>query len=145
MLSRKSLLLAACHCSTCDDTSMCAFFARLPTLREHNNKLSSMPKSSSPPTVCSGKWCYDFPNHHPSVFCNDHINFLPVALCGGGSWSTVARQIGDVPFAIFEVFHPKSHTVGTHTGISIDMTKLIKDICSTTVLLYKESNHSILP
>jgi hypothetical protein len=33
-------------------------------------------------------------------------------------------------------------TVGTHTGISIDVMDSIKDVCSRTVLLYKEFNHS---
>jgi hypothetical protein len=33
-------------------------------------------------------------------------------------------------------------TVDTHAGISIDLMDLIKDVCSRTVLLYQESNHS---
>jgi hypothetical protein len=34
-----------------------------------------------------------------------------------------ARKINSVPLDVFEVFHPMSHTAGTHTGISIDKMK----------------------
>jgi hypothetical protein len=51
--------------------------------------------------------------------------------------------MSNVPLAIFEVFHPVSHIVGTHAEISIDIKKSIKDVCSRTVLLYEELNHSI--
>jgi hypothetical protein len=57
---------------------------------------------------------------------------------------TVVRQIADVPAAILEVFHPTLHIAATHAGISTDMTKLIKYIRSSTVLLYKEFNHGTL-
>jgi hypothetical protein len=94
--------------------------------------------------VSSAKLRYVFPNHHPSVFGDEAMKFLLVTLCGGGSWSAAARQINSPPVAIFEVFHPVSHTVGTHAGISIGMTMSIKDVCSRIVLLYEELNHSIL-
>jgi hypothetical protein len=44
-------------------------------------------------TVSNAKLCYDFPNIHPSIFCDERINFLLVALHGGGSWWTTARQL----------------------------------------------------
>jgi hypothetical protein len=93
--------------------------------------------------VSSVKLLYDFLNRRLSAFCDECINFHLVAFRGGCSWSTAVRQIGDVPDASFEVFHPTSHTAGTHAEISIYMTKLINDICSRTVL-YEEFNHSML-
>jgi hypothetical protein len=87
---------------------------------------------------------YVFPNRQPSVYCVEHISVLPVAFRGGGSWSNAARQVGDVPIAICEVFHPKSHTAGSHARISTDMAKSIKNICSRNILLYEKLNHSPL-
>jgi hypothetical protein len=56
------------------------------------------------------------------------------------------RQIGDVSVAIFEVFHPVLHTVGTRAGISIDIMTSIKDVYhdSRIFLLCKEFSDSIL-
>jgi hypothetical protein len=51
------------------------------------------------------------------------INFLNIAFPCESSWLTTARQISSVPVAISEVFHPTSHTAGTHAGISVDMKK----------------------
>jgi hypothetical protein len=67
---------------------------------------------------------------------------LLIAFHVGSSWLTAARKISSVPLANFEVFHPMSHSAGTHKGISIDMMKLIRDVCSRTVLLYEEFNYS---
>jgi hypothetical protein len=78
--------------------------------------------------LSSGKMHYDFPNHLPSLICVEHINSVLIAFHGGGSWSTSARQIGGVPVANSEVFHLILHAAGIHEGISIDMTKLNKDI-----------------
>jgi hypothetical protein len=94
--------------------------------------------------VSSANLRYGLPNHHPSVFNDEYINFLLVALRGGGSWSATARQTSNVLLAIFEVFHPTSHIVGTHAGISIGMRKSSEDVCSKIVLRYEESNHSVL-
>lgn len=78
--------------------------------------------------LSSGKMhYYNFPNHLPLVICVEHINSVLIAF-HGGSWSTSARQIGDVLVAISEVFHPILHTTGAHKGITIDMTKLNKHI-----------------
>jgi hypothetical protein len=77
-------------------------------------------------TLSNGKMhYYYFPNH---LVCVEHINCVLIAFHGGGSWSTSASQIGDVPVAIPEVFHPILHAAGTHEGITIDMTKPNKDI-----------------
>jgi hypothetical protein len=65
--------------------------------------------------------------HHPLVFCDEYINFLLIAVCGDCSWSNAAKQIGDAPLSIFKVFHLTSHTAGTHTGITINMTKSINN------------------
>jgi hypothetical protein len=80
----------------------------------------------------------------PLVFCDEYSNLLLVAFCGGSSWLNAARQTSNVPVAIFEVFHLMSHTAGIHAVISTDMMKSTKDVCSKTVLLYEEFNHSIL-
>jgi hypothetical protein len=68
---------------------------------------------------------------------------LLVAFCSGGSWSVVARQIGGVPFATFEVLRPKYHTAGTHATFT-DVPKSIKHICSRLVFLYENLNRSTL-
>jgi hypothetical protein len=78
------------------------------------------------------------------VFCDERTNLLPLAFHISSSSSTTARQISDVPFAVFEVFHPMLHTADTHAGDSIDMTTLMKDNCSRIFLLYEEFNHSML-
>jgi hypothetical protein len=44
----------------------------------------------------------------------------------------------------FLVFHPMLHAADTHARTSIDKTKLIKNVCSRTVPLYEEFNHSML-
>jgi hypothetical protein len=36
------------------------------------------------------------------------------------------------------------HGAGTHAGISVDMKKLIEDVCSWIVFLYNEFDHSML-
>jgi hypothetical protein len=79
--------------------------------------------------LSSGKIHYcDFPNHLPSIVCVEHISSVFIAFHGGGFWSTSVRQIIDILVAISEVFHPILHAAGTHEGITIDMTKLNKDI-----------------
>jgi hypothetical protein len=59
----------------------------------------------------------------PSTSCS--LQFM-VAVLG---WP-LPSKINDVPVAIFEVFHPTSHTAGIHAQISTDMTKSVKDVCS---------------
>jgi hypothetical protein len=54
------------------------------------------------------------------------------------------RQISNSLVAIFEVFHTTFHSAGNHAGISTDMTKSIKVVCSRTALLHEELNHSTL-
>jgi hypothetical protein len=93
--------------------------------------------------VYNTKLRYDFPNRRISAICDEYINFHVVAFRSGSSWSTAARQISDVPDSSLEVFHPTSHTAGTHAELFIDMTKSINDIYSRT-LLYEEFNHSML-
>jgi hypothetical protein len=58
--------------------------------------------------VFKAKLCYDFPNHHASVFCVEHINFLFVAFHDDGSWSMAARQMKSVPVTISEAVYPIS-------------------------------------
>jgi hypothetical protein len=85
-----------------------------------------------------------FLNCQPSVFCDEHVNFLLIAFCSDGSRSTVARKIGLVPDTIFEV-SLTSHTVDTDERIPIDMKKKsVKDVCSRVTLIYKEFSHSTL-
>jgi hypothetical protein len=57
--------------------------------------------------VSDAKLHYNFTNRHLSVFCDEGISFLLVAFCGSGSWSTTARQIGDIPFAIIRKYFIK--------------------------------------
>jgi hypothetical protein len=59
--------------------------------------------------VSSAKLHCDFPSCHPLVFCGECINFLLFVFCGGSTWLMAARQISDVPVAIFEVFYPAKH------------------------------------
>jgi hypothetical protein len=49
--------------------------------------------------------------------------------------------MGDVPVVIFEVLHPPSHTVDTHAGISLNMTRIIK-VVSSKITLYEDLTHS---
>jgi hypothetical protein len=57
-----------------------------------------------------------FLEHVHIVNCIDSfISGQEITNGGGGSWWTTVKEIGDVPFTIFEVFHPLSHTAGTHT------------------------------
>jgi hypothetical protein len=49
---------------------------------------------------------------------------------------TPAKQIANVPVAIFEMFFPTPHTAGAYAGIPIDMEKLITNVCSMVILLY---------
>jgi hypothetical protein len=79
--------------------------------------------------VSNTKLYYNFLN------CDAYISFLLIAFCRGDSRLTAVREIGDVPVTIFKVFQPMSNTAGTHAGISIDMTKSIKDVSSRNVLL----------
>jgi hypothetical protein len=44
----------------------------------------------------------------------------------------------------FLVFQPMSHAADTHAGTTIDKTKSIKNVCSITIFLYDEFNHSML-
>jgi hypothetical protein len=37
---------------------------------------------------------------------------------------------------------PLLNIAGTHTGIFVDMTRLIKGVCSRIVYLYKELQHA---
>jgi hypothetical protein len=58
--------------------------------------------------------------------------------------SAAARQISSVSVAISEEFYPPLTHCWHYKGISTDMTKLVKDVCSRTVLLYDRFNHSTL-
>jgi hypothetical protein len=89
-------------------------------------------------SVSNAKVYYNLPNRRPSVFCDECITFLLIAIHGDGSWSTAARQIY-IPVVIYEVFHLTMHATVTHAGISTDMTNSIKDVCSRIVLLYGNS------
>jgi hypothetical protein len=82
-------------------------------------------------------------NCQPSVFCDEHVSFLLIAFCGGGSWSSAARKISLVPHTIFEVSF-MSYTLGALERIPIDMKKSVKDVCSRIALVYKEFSHSTL-
>lgn len=90
----------------------------------------------------SAKLSHDFLNCHLLVFCDEHIDFLLVAFCAGGSWLITARQIGDAPFAIFEVFHLVLHIAATHARIPVDMIRLTKGVCSI-IVVYKEFSLSM--
>jgi hypothetical protein len=105
-----------------------------------NFLVSQTPEHLLHGTVSNAKLCYSFLNCHHLVFCDDSVNFRLITFCGGGSSLTTARQISDIPVAIPEVFHPTLNTDGNHAGISIEMTKLIKDVCSRISLLYDEFN-----
>jgi hypothetical protein len=123
---------------------MCLLCSSANTWREHNNKTFWYAKVFITPYCVSAKWWYVFSNPQPSIFCSDNINFLLIAFCGSGFWSAAVRQTGDSLVAIPEVFHRKSHSADTHRGISTDITKFITNICSRTVLLYIEFDHSML-
>jgi len=85
----------------------------------------------------------DFPNHHPLVHFNEHVNFLLIAFCCGTFQMTSVWLICDINVSVFKVFHPPSYTNGAHAGISVHITKLPTDVCSW-VVLYKELNHCLL-
>jgi hypothetical protein len=92
--------------------------------------------------VSNAKLCYYLPDYHCCLPWWMHIH-SGCSFHGGGSWPTASRQTSNVHIAIFEVFHPTSHTAATHAGILIDMIKLVKNVCSRNVLFYKEFNHSM--
>jgi hypothetical protein len=92
-------------------THLCVPFCACPSaVEETNNKLSGIPflYYLLDCSVFEAKLCYDFPNHHSSVFCDEHINLLLLAFHGDGSWSTAVRQISNVSVAISEAFYPTS-------------------------------------
>jgi hypothetical protein len=90
------------------------FCAPLSAAGEASHKLSGIPKSS----VSRAKLHYDFRVTLRSSVTSALILFI--AFRCGDSLSTTARQISDVPVAIFKIFHP-AHTAGTHAGNSVNM------------------------
>jgi hypothetical protein len=66
----------------------------------------------------------NFSEYYPSVFSDDPVDFLLVALSCSSSRSTTARLMGDVRVSVLKMFHPPSDTAGTHTDISIHTAKM---------------------
>jgi hypothetical protein len=55
-----------------------------------SNAYKKLPKSLLHGIVSSAKLHYDLPSHHPSVFCDEHINFMLFAFYGV-SWKTAVK------------------------------------------------------
>jgi len=56
-----------------------------------------------------------FPNHHPLVIFDEHINFLFVSLSCGTYQLTTVWLIGNVCVSPFKVFHLPADCGGSHT------------------------------
>jgi hypothetical protein len=84
--------------------------------------------------VSNAKFGYVLLNCSTSIFCEEHVRFLLIAAYCGGSCTAAAKQMGDHPAAIFEVFERTSHIAGSYAAISVSMSKSIKVVYSRTLL-----------
>jgi hypothetical protein len=81
---------------------------------------------------------------YPSVFSDEFVDILLVALSCSSSRSTTARLIGDVRVSVLKMFHSPFETAGTHAGISIHTTKSLVDESCRVSVFHKKFNDSTL-
>jgi hypothetical protein len=67
------------------------FCACLSTIKGPNDNGLSGILSLLHSTVSNAKPWHDFLNHFLSVFCDEPINYMFVAFCDAGSWSTTVK------------------------------------------------------
>jgi hypothetical protein len=87
---------------------------------------------------CSFSDCY------LSVFSDELVDFLLVALSCSSSLSTTARLIGDVDVSVLKMFHSISDTASTHADISIQTTKSLVDDSCRLSLFHKFSDSMLM-
>jgi hypothetical protein len=97
-------------------------------------QISGVPDSLPDGTVSDAKFGYDLPNRPTSVFCEERVSFLLIAFCCDGSCSTAAKQMGDHPVAVFEIFQRASHIAGSYVANSTCINKSVNVVCSRILL-----------
>jgi hypothetical protein len=86
----------------------------------------------------------NFSDCYPSVFSDEFVDFLLVALSCSSSLSTTARLIGDVRVSVLKMYHPASDNADTHADISIHTMKLLADDSCLVSFFHKKLNDCML-
>jgi hypothetical protein len=94
--------------------------------------------------VPHSKLRFNLSDCYPSVFSDELVDILLVALSCSSSRSTTARLIGDVRVSVLKMFHPPSDIAGSHADISIHATKSLTDDFCRVSLFHKKFNDSTL-